>query len=644
MSHPGNPSAGDGGGGSGCPPHATAAPTIENYMRGSDWRGKWRKAATPVHIEPRKPFASHSQHGGIAAERPNSGGPVIIDWRKSAAPGTTPPKRPRPWSGEPQWHSNHAKGHHVKGHHHQGPWEGDWHQQQQQQQQRDPGWNEGGEPWQGDRNWEGGRWWNWKANPAGPGGTWHEDSGSKEQQWSANDGWNQQDQYHRGSQGSWGGEGPWEEGKWQAADQQQQQPVEQQGGAPPLGGDVKTQHDASQEQGSEEPSTKKARGASKSPDGQPGSTIFVNALRKLFQAKNAAAAKAPAKTATNTDNNNPALWEEGKAPEKPLGGGALTALLSKQATLSAAKAPSPVPSPGSPSNGQSDTELRKNVLTRLLASENAGDLLQDPKVVEMLLQVASQLDESGLSDLQKSVVKIITKLQSSSSPTAAATTLPPDQLAKRGACVERLKAILEGLRGLFLERQEKRISQASKTAAATAKLSSSTPSHSHLASLLSGVSAQNQPIYDHKVWTGHVQRSGVNKAKVNLYATLPVNSLTTALVAQLGNELNLKLRVPDTEVLHQRQNHAESSALVLMKADSAADQAELNAQIAYFNGRSRSGVAKFERDGEHYAVFMIPPGQLAEKLIGSDNYKRCNPDDMATVCMITKSDTSTATH
>ncbi|KAF4691555.1 hypothetical protein FOZ60_015283 [Perkinsus olseni] len=580
MSHPNNPSAGDGGGGSGCPPPATAAPTIENYMRGSDWRGKWRKAATTVHIEPRKPLAFHSQHGGVAAERPNSGGPVIIDWRKTAAPGTTPPKRPRPWSGEPQWHSNHAKGHHGKGHHHQGPWEGDW--QQQQQQQQDSGWNQGGEPWQGDRNWEGGRWWNWEANPAAAGGTWHEDSGSKEQQWTA------------GVVRDHG-----KKGKWQAADQQQQRPAEQQGGAPPLGGD----------------------------------------------AKNAAAAKAPAKTATTTtDNNNPALWEEGKAPEKPLGGGALTALLSKQATMSAAKAPSPVPSPGSPSNGQSDTELRKNVLTRLLASENAGELLQDPKVVEMLLQVASQLDESGLSDLQKSVVKIITKLQSSSSPTAAATTLPPDQLAKRGACVERLKAILEGLRGLFLERQEKRISQASRTAAATAKLSSSTPSHSHLASLLSGVSAQNQPIYDHKVWTGHVQRSGVNKAKVNLYATLPVNSLTTALVAQLGNELNLKLRVPDTEVLHQRQNHAESSALLLMKADSAADQAELNAQIAYFNGRSRSGVAKFERDGEHYAVFMIPPGQLAEKLIGSDNYKRCNPDDMATVCMITKSDTSTATH
>ncbi|EER20334.1 hypothetical protein Pmar_PMAR010069 [Perkinsus marinus ATCC 50983] len=631
MSHLGDSNGGGGGFSS------ATTPSIENYMHGSDWRGKWRQGGGGgVHIEPMKTAERQSafsyQDGGSSmdhapTERPGSGGPVIVDWRKTAASGTTPPKRARPWSSsaaEPQWHSNHAKGHHN--HHHQVPWGDDW----QEQQQQHSGWQEGGgEEWQGDRHWEGrgGRWWNWEAE--------HGDGPWQPEAW--NDG-------HK----SWDdGRGPWQEPGHQEGSTDQ-------GDEPIPSGDDKTQQDVDQ-QG--EPSTKKARSASMNSDGQqPGSTIFVNALRKLFQAKNAAAAaKAPTKT---SPQSSPTVRE--KVQEKPLGGGALTALLAKQAVGPIAKAAATptIPSPGSPSNGQSDTELRKNVLTRLLSSENAGELLQDPKVVEMLLQVASQLNENGLADLQKSVVKIITKLQSASStapppPDAAAatssSTLSPDQLAKRDACVERLKAILEGLRGLFLKRQEERISKASASAAAAVVaatatkpggLTSTTSSHSALASLLSGVSAQNEPIYDHKVWTGYVQRSGVNKAKVNLFATLPVNSLLTALVAQLGNELNLKLRVPDTEVLHQRQNHTESSALLLMKADSAADQAELNAQIAYFNGRNRSGVAKLERDGDHYAAFMIPPGPLAEKLIGTDNYKRCNPDDMATVCMITKSDTN----
>ncbi|KAF4677046.1 hypothetical protein FOL47_003779 [Perkinsus chesapeaki] len=491
----------------------------------------------------------------------------------------------------------------------------------------------------GEQQWGENGWWNWEGAP----------NAEDDQKWlpgydQQGDGcWNQDTQYNHGGgdTNAWSGDGPWQGRAW--TDQQQ--------------GSTDPQETPAPEPTSEEPATKKPRSASKSPDApQPGgSTSFVNALRKLFKAKNAAPAKPPPSNTATT--NNPSLWEAGKGPDnnKPQGGGALASLLAKQASgtsaSSTAKAPSPGPSPGSPSGGPSDTELRKNVLTRLLSSDNAGELLEDPKVVEMLLQVASQLDETGLADLQKSVVKIITKLQSSSSAAAngGAGDLPPDQLAKRNACVERLKAILEGLRGLFLKRQEERINQgkasaaaaaaAQQSKAATTTTSTSNTSHSALASLLSGVSAQNQPIYDHKVWTGYVQRSGVNKAKVNLYATLPVHSLTTDMVAQLGNELNLKLRVPDNEVLHQRQIHSESSSLLLMKADSAADQAELNAQIAYFNGRSRSGVAKLERDGVHYAAFMIPPGPLAEKLIGSDNYKRCNPDDMATVCMITKSDT-----
>ncbi|EEQ98072.1 hypothetical protein Pmar_PMAR016149 [Perkinsus marinus ATCC 50983] len=554
------------------------AATIENYMRGSDWRGKWRQAAG-VHRTASK-LSTSANHprgpsiGSTSTEGPEcgGGGPVIVDWRKAgAASGTTPPKRARPWSAEPQWHTTHAKSRHE-------PWEGAWH--------------ESSEPRQGERNWGGGRSWDcWEADHTG--GTWQE-----------------------GQQKSW--------------DDGQEGGPKEHGGGPPSNADAKAHRGPSVDhRGSGEPSPKKARNvASKSPDDQPGSSALVNALRKLFHAKNAAvtAAEGP-------------VSEKEKTAEKPLGGGVLTALLAKQATGPLAKAALSVPSPGSPSNDQNDTELRKKVLTRLLSSDNAGEFLQDPKVVEMLLQVASQLDESGLSDLQKSVVGIVTKLQSSTSsaPPGAApsTTMSPGQLAKRDDCVDRLKAILEGLRGLFLKRQEERITKANASTKPAGGASGAS-SHSALASLLSGVSAQNQPIYDHKVWTGHVQRSGVNKAKVNIYTTLPVNSLITDLVTQLGSDLNLRLRVPDTE----RQNHAESSALLLMKADSAADQAELNAQIAYFNGRKRSGVAKFERDSGHYAAFMIPPGSLAEKLIGTDDYKRCNPDDMATVCMITKTGTN----
>lgn len=370
MSHLGDSNGGGGGFSS------ATTPSIENYMHGSDWRGKWRQGGGGgggVHIEPMKAVERQSafsyQDGGSSmdhapTERPGSGGPVIVDWRKTAASGTTPPKRARPWSSsaaEPQWHSNHAKGHHN---HHQGPWGDDW---QEQQQQQHSGWQEGaGEEWQGDRHWEGGggRWWNWEAQ--------HGDGPWQPEAW--NDG-------HK----SWDdGRGPWQEpGRQEGSTDQGDEPVPS--------GDDKAQQDVDQ-QG--EPSTKKARSASMNSDGQqPGSTIFVNALRKLFQAKNAAAAaKAPTKT---SPQSSPTVRE--KVQEKPLGGGALTALLAKQAVGPIAKAaatptvPSPGkgdrwsistvidPSLGSPSNGQSDTELRKNVLTRLLSSENAGDLLQDPK-------------------------------------------------------------------------------------------------------------------------------------------------------------------------------------------------------------------------------------------------------------------------
>lgn len=281
MSRPGL-----GGGGS--------AATIENYMRGSDWRGKWRQAAG-VHRTASK-LSTPSNHprgpsiGSTSTEGPEcgGGGPVIVDWRKAAAAsGTTPPKRARPWSAEPQWHTTHAKGR-------QEPWEDAWHER--------------GEPRQGERNWEGGRSWDcWAADHTG--GTWQEG-----QQW--RDSWND-------------GQKSWEGG--------QEGGPKKHGGGPPSNTDAKAHRGPSVEhRGSGEPSPKKARSvAPKSPDDQPGSPALVNALRKLFHAKNAAATAA----------EGPVLEKE-KAVEKPLGGGVLTALLAKQATGPLAKAALSVPSPG----------------------------------------------------------------------------------------------------------------------------------------------------------------------------------------------------------------------------------------------------------------------------------------------------------